>query len=76
PSQLASQTPSVLAEQLTAALRANGDMALAAPDLRMSGRKDSNDDGNEDREVDADEDGDEPMPSAQLSQFTQSLMLF
>ncbi|KAH0589905.1 hypothetical protein H2248_000097 [Termitomyces sp. 'cryptogamus'] len=76
PSQLASQTPSVLAEQLTAALRANGDMALAAPDLRMSGRIDSDADADEDKEGDGDEDEDEPMPSAQLSQFTQSLMLF
>ncbi|GLB36848.1 putative CAMK CAMKL CHK1 protein kinase [Lyophyllum shimeji] len=62
PSQLASQGPSMLAEQLTEPMRANGDLNLAAPNLTGHVQ---------------DEDGDEMMASAPpISQFTQSLMLF
>ncbi|KAG6834889.1 hypothetical protein H0H93_006615, partial [Arthromyces matolae] len=70
PSQLASQSASVLAERLTEQLRANGDLDLAAPNLSDTRRT-------------TDEDGDEEMYSASQaeaapprSQFTQTLMLF
>ncbi|KNZ81154.1 Serine/threonine-protein kinase CHK1 [Termitomyces sp. J132] len=76
PSQLASQMPSVLTEQLTVPLHANGNMMLAAPDLHMSSCKDHNANANEDREGNVDTNKDKPMPSTQLLQFTQSLMLF
>ncbi|KAF8991387.1 kinase-like domain-containing protein [Cyathus striatus] len=62
PSQLANQ-PRTLADKLTASLRANGDLGLAAPDLSQSSEKD--------------DDGDTIMRSATRgSQFTQTLMLF
>ncbi|KAF8060725.1 kinase-like domain-containing protein [Lyophyllum atratum] len=62
PSQLASQGATMLAEQLTEPMRANGDLNLAAPDLTGHVQ---------------DDDGDDMMASApQVSQFTQSLMLF
>ncbi|KNZ80139.1 Serine/threonine-protein kinase CHK1, partial [Termitomyces sp. J132] len=76
PSQLASQMPSVLTEQLTAPLHTNGDMVLTVPNLHMSSHKDHDADADEDREGDVDTNKDEPMPSTQLLQFTQSLMLF
>ncbi|KAG6865213.1 hypothetical protein C0991_004414 [Blastosporella zonata] len=63
PSQLADQGAAILAEQLGQPLRDNGDFDLAAPDLTGADH--------------VDEDGDEMMASApQVSQFTQSLMLF
>ncbi|KAF8992327.1 kinase-like domain-containing protein [Cyathus striatus] len=62
PSQLANQ-PRALADKLTASLRANGNLGLAAPDLSQSSEKD--------------DDGDTIMHSATRgSQFTQTLMLF
>ncbi|KAF8992340.1 CAMK/CAMKL/CHK1 protein kinase [Cyathus striatus] len=62
PSQLANQ-PRTLADKLTASLRANGDLGLAAPDLSQNSEKD--------------DDGDTIMRSATRgSQFTQTLMLF
>ncbi|KNZ80081.1 Serine/threonine-protein kinase CHK1 [Termitomyces sp. J132] len=76
PSQLTSQMPSVLTEQLTAPLHTNSDMVLAVPDLHMSSHKDHDANADEDREGDVNTNKDEPMPSTQLSQFTQSLMLF
>ncbi|KIL61219.1 hypothetical protein M378DRAFT_864078 [Amanita muscaria Koide BX008] len=65
PSQLAHATTTTLADRLTEALRQNGDLELASPNLQQQNER-------------VDEDGDQIMGSAPLhnTQFTQSLMLF
>jgi len=64
PSQVASQGPTVLAQKLTASLRAAGDLDIATPSITIG-----------DKRVDDNED--QIMASAtHNSQFTQSLLLF
>ncbi|KAG6880804.1 hypothetical protein C0993_004275, partial [Termitomyces sp. T159_Od127] len=79
PSQLATQAPSVLAEHLTAPLRANGDMALAAPDLghvmHLSPLPTSPLTPVDCRPTPTASDDHDPSQFSN-SQFTQSLMLF
>ncbi|KAI0055713.1 CAMK/CAMKL/CHK1 protein kinase [Artomyces pyxidatus] len=68
-SQIASQSPAELAEQLTQALRENGDLALVDPEMAPSGHTSIS------SKIDGD--GDQIMQSApQFSQFTQSILLF